>query len=269
MEGYLEALAFRKEFLQLAGELRDLVTAYPSSTDARYLAGKFLTRAGEPEAALIEFEMLKDLALRGSLSLEHPATESYIAAQLEVDSERLPCRRLREENLGANLAALAAFEPRAVEELKGATDATNLRAVDLWGELVLACATTKRPKRPSLSFYESVQNLLQTSAPVVFWGVHTGQEVLCFLRRSSRAELKRFHYLFEKDLPTLKEFLRLKDISAAIEDERLKIFGGPELFDAFTRIFSTGRYPPPLVNIGDRGDYFSRLEGGGDEGRRR
>jgi hypothetical protein len=112
--------------------------------------------------------------------------------------------------------------------------------------------------RPSLAFFENVKDLVHTSAPVVFWGVHSGQEVLHFLKHSSPVDLKRFHYLFEKDLSNLKEFLRLKKIAAAIADERLKIFSGPDWLSIFTRTFSTGRYPSPLVNFGDKSVYFTR-----------
>ncbi|MBI4586602.1 MAG: glycosyltransferase family 1 protein [Planctomycetes bacterium] len=243
--------------------LEELGRSNPGATDFYLISGKFMHRFGKHQEAIRMFEKVKGLAIRGALSWRHPWTAHLALAQLALERSQLPCSRTAEANLRENLLALRELDADLADEIAGLEDSKHLRAIDVWGQLMLGGLLTRRIAVLQEDFIESVKELLPTRAPVAFFGIGSGQEILHLLRHPPQLPLgeTRVHYLFEKEVPALKEFLRIADVSAPLRERRLIIFSGKNWPSTLKRLFSTGRFPSPKVSIGDQTPYRAEVEG--------
>ena len=258
----LEAILTEAGPPAVLARIEKLLSEHPSSTDAYLLAGRALLRMGKSDLALRMFTEAHRLALPGNLGFHHPDTGALITAQLRTEPPLRPCREKIERNLAGNLAVLDELDPPLGREIREAPDFPDAQVIEVWDRLYVASAKTGRVAVESEKNTQMIDELPADRSSIAFHGVGSGQEVLHLLHRAPRLFLgmTRILYLFEKDARLLRNFFRLTDLSAALREKQLVVFGGAGWAQSVQRAFSSHRLPIPSVIIGDRTPYLPECE---------
>ena len=258
----LEALATDGSRETMLDALEELIKTHPSATEAYLLAGRIATNYGAFDAAVTLFGQASKYGLAKSLTPQHPYSPFLIKAQLRQDPMKLPCRGIGAQNMSSNLSALKQIEPGMAREIALAKNPPNPILIDIWGELMMINPESGALAVSSNNFINSVQDLLETRNSIAMFGVGSGQEILQVLENSPIGFMgcTSCHYLFEKDAQKLRVFLQMSDLSQAITERRLIIFGGCEHMQAMERVFSNGSFPIPAGVGGDMSPYKTEYE---------
>lgn len=261
----IEALVRAGQVGQVEAVAAEFTQSCPAEAERLLVEGVVGFLKGQYAEVVAKFGRAKSLLAQE----DHPALTSIysnalVQSQLALPRREQPGVALGYEYYKKNIAALREVDADLAAEVQGSLWPDGLVLVELWDGLYLYGA-----QQALLAMDADVERVLSEQvggrAAFGFGRIGSGREIRYALDHQVNLlhGMARAHYLFEPNAEFIRALLYMFDLSRALRECWLMIFGGTRMAARVEEVFGALRYPLPHVAAGDTKfveDQMKRIE---------